>query len=157
VATVCTKLFMQTGADFAVFGEKDWQQFQVVRRVVRDLDLTVGIVGLPTVREADGLALSSRNRFLSPAERAVAPRLAMLMRQAADAMAGGAPVREALERATQALREAGFAPEYLALVEAESLRSIRALAPGQPARLIAAARLGTVRLLDNLAVRLAEP
>jgi pantoate--beta-alanine ligase len=80
VATVCAKLFGQTGADVAVFGEKDWQQLQVVRRMVRDLALPVRIVGVPTVREPDGLAMSSRNRFLSPAERALAPRLHAEMR-----------------------------------------------------------------------------
>ena len=85
VATVCTKLFLQTGADVAMFGEKDWQQVQVVRRVVRDLDLPIAIVGVPTLRESDGLALSSRNRFLTPAERRLAPRLAAALHSAAAA------------------------------------------------------------------------
>jgi pantoate--beta-alanine ligase len=83
VATVCTKLFLQTGADVAMFGEKDWQQFQVVRRMVRDLDMLLRIEGVATVREPDGLAMSSRNRFLAPAERALAPRLAAMMRDVA--------------------------------------------------------------------------
>jgi pantoate--beta-alanine ligase len=90
VATVCTKLFQQTGVDVAVFGEKDWQQLQVVRRVVADLDMTVQIAGYPTVREADGLAFSSRNMRLSPEERVLAPYLAQQMRRAIDAMADGA-------------------------------------------------------------------
>ena len=154
VATVCTKLFCQAGADVAVFGEKDWQQLQVVRRVVRDLDLPVRIVGVPTVREPDGLAMSSRNRFLAPAQRALAPRLHAEMRRAAAAIAGGAPVAEALDGAAGVLRLAGFGVDYFALVEAETLRPLDALPPssGGSARLLAAARLGTVRLLDNLPV-----
>lgn len=156
VATVCTKLFCQTGADVAVFGEKDWQQLQVVRRVARDLDLPIRIAGVPTVREPDGLAMSSRNRFLAPAERALAPRLHVEMRRAAEAMAGGVPVGEALDVAASGLRQAGFGVDYFALVEAETLRPLDALPPrvGGGARLLAAARLGTVRLLDNLPVPL---
>ncbi len=152
VATVCTKLFLQTGADLAVFGEKDWQQLQVVRRAVRDLNIPIGILGEPTVREADGLAMSSRNRFLSPEERALAPRLPALMRELATALADGEPAAPRLSEAGTALRGLGFEPDYLALVEAESLRPIPAVTPGQEARLIAAARLGTVRLLDNFPV-----
>ena len=153
VATVCAKLFCQTGADVAVFGEKDWQQLQVVRRVVRDLDLPVRIAGAATVREPDGLAMSSRNRFLSPAERALAPRLYEEMRQAAAAVAGGADVAEALAEAARRLADAGFGVDYFALVEAEAMRPLDALPPGgQAARVVAAARLGAIRLLDNLAV-----
>ena len=153
VATVCAKLFCQVGADVAVFGEKDWQQFQMVRRVARDLDLPVRIVGVPTVREPDGLAMSSRNRFLAPAERALAPRLHAEMRGAAAAIAGGAPVAEALAEAAAGLAVAGVGVDYFALVEAETMRPLDALPPPSAgaARLVAA-RLGTVRLLDNLAV-----
>jgi pantoate--beta-alanine ligase len=151
VATVCAKLFLQTGAEVALFGEKDWQQLQVVRRMVRDLDLPVRIEPVPTVREADGLALSSRNRFLTAEERARAPRLAASLREAAAALAARGPAAPVLAEATAALAAAGFAVDYFALVEAESLRPIEALGDG-PARLVAAARLGRVRLLDNIGV-----
>jgi pantoate--beta-alanine ligase len=154
VATVCAKLFGQTGADVAVFGEKDWQQLQVVRRVVRDLALPVRIVGVPTVREPDGLAMSSRNRFLSPPERALAPRLHAEMWRAAEAVAAGAPAAATVAGAAQELGRAGFGADYFAVVEAETMRPLEAWpAPdGGPARLVAAVRLGTVRLLDNLPV-----
>jgi pantoate--beta-alanine ligase len=145
VATVCTKLFGQTGADVAVFGEKDWQQLQVVRRVVADLALPVRIVGHATVREEDGLACSSRNQRLTAGQRALAPLLPRTMRDALAAIAGAAP-GPVLAAAEQRLAAAGFAPDYLALVEPETLR------PWQsgPGRLLAAARLGDVRLLDNM-------
>jgi pantoate--beta-alanine ligase len=152
VATVCTKLFLQTGADVAAFGEKDWQQLQVVRRAARDLDLRIRILPVETVREADGLALSSRNRFLSAGERALAPRLHAAMRRAADRIAGGAEAPATLAGEEAGLRAAGFAPDYLALVEVETLRPLAAMPAAGGARLIAAARLGTVRLLDNIPV-----
>lgn len=146
VATVCTKLFSQTGADVAVFGEKDWQQLQVVRRVVADLDLPIRILGHPTVREADGLACSSRNQRLTPEERALAPRLPAEMRRALGRIAAGERAGVALTEAVVALTDAGFAPDYLALVEPQTLRPWQ----GGPGRLLAAARLGEVRLLDNM-------
>lgn len=154
VATVCAKLFCQVGADVAVFGEKDWQQLQVVRRMARDFDLPVRVVGVPTVREPDGLAMSSRNRFLAPAARALAPRLHGEMRRAAAAITGGAPVAGALAGAAARLAGAGFGVDYFSLVEAETMRPLEALPPppGGSARLVAAARLGDVRLLDNLPV-----
>jgi pantoate--beta-alanine ligase len=152
VATVCTKLFCQVGAEVAVFGEKDWQQLQVVRRVVRDLGLPIRIAGVPTVREGDGLAMSSRNRFLAPAERSLAPRLFGEMRRAAEAIGAGAPVPEALAEGARALGAAGFGVDYLALVEGETMRALPELPPSGSARLVAAARLGSVRLLDNLPV-----
>ncbi|WP_135467804.1 pantoate--beta-alanine ligase [Crenalkalicoccus roseus] len=147
VATVCAKLFLQTGAAVAVFGEKDWQQLQVIRRMVTDLDLPVRIVGCPTVREADGLALSSRNRFLSAEERARAPALHAVLRRVAGELAAGALVEAALAAARTDLAAQGFAVDYLALVAPETLRPAATL----PGRLIAAARLGSVRLLDNIA------
>lgn len=153
VATVCAKLFHQTGADLAVFGEKDWQQLQVVRRMVADLDLPIRIIGHPTVREEDGLAFSSRNQRLSPAERALAPMLARCMRQAIAAMSGGAAPEATLAEAQEELQRAGFRPDYLALVEPETLRPWPAGRGGE-ARLLAAAGLGTVRLLDNMAASL---
>ncbi|WP_338661599.1 pantoate--beta-alanine ligase [Pararoseomonas sp. SCSIO 73927] len=149
VATVCTKLFQQTGAATAVFGEKDWQQLQVVRRVVADLDMPIRVVGHPTVREGDGLAFSSRNARLSSEERALAPILAREVRGAIAAMEGGEAPEPALEAALARLRAAGFAPDYLALVEPETLRPWPAGGAGE-ARLLAAARLGDVRLLDNM-------
>jgi pantoate--beta-alanine ligase len=146
VATVCTKLFGQTGADVAVFGEKDWQQLQVVRRVVADLDLPIAIIGHPTVREADGLACSSRNQRLTPDQRALAPMLPATMRDALARIAAGEQPGPVLTEAVAALSTAGFAPDYLSLVEAETLRPWHS----GPGRLLAAARLGDVRLLDNM-------
>lgn len=146
VATVCAKLFLQTGARVALFGEKDWQQLQVVRRMAADLDIPVRIIGCPTVREADGLAMSSRNRFLTAEERAKAPLLHAALQGAARALVAGGTAPDALAAARAALTADGFALDYLALVEPETLRETTAL----PGRLIAAARLGSVRLLDNI-------
>jgi pantoate--beta-alanine ligase len=148
VATVCTKLFSQTGADCAVFGEKDWQQLQVVTRVVADLDLPIRIIPHATVREADGLAMSSRNIRLSASERALAPLLPRMMRESLSRIAEGAPHEPVLLDAQDQLRAAGFAPDYLALVQPETLAPWH----GGPGRLLAAARLGDVRLLDNMAL-----
>ncbi|MFH5925051.1 pantoate--beta-alanine ligase [Roseomonas xinghualingensis] len=155
VATVCTKLFNQTGADVAVFGEKDWQQLQVVRRVAADLDMRIRIIGHPTVREEDGLAFSSRNQRLSPEQRALAPLLPRTMEEAIAAMAQGAAPDTVLPEATARLRAAGFVPDYLALVEPATLRPWPHGASGE-ARLLAAAGLGDVRLLDNMAAFLPE-
>jgi pantoate--beta-alanine ligase len=149
VATVCAKLFGQVRPDRAYFGEKDWQQLQVVTRMVADLLLPLEIVGVETVREADGLAMSSRNRFLTSAERALAPTLYSTLQSTVRAVAeGGAPVADALMRARNELGDAGFGVDYLALVDGSGLAQIDTVSPG--ARLIAAARLGVVRLLDNI-------
>ncbi|MFC3125332.1 pantoate--beta-alanine ligase [Pseudoroseomonas globiformis] len=153
VATVCTKLFHQTGADLAVFGEKDWQQLQVVRRAVADLDMPVRIVGHPTVREEDGLAFSSRNARLSPPERALAPVLAQEMGGVIGRMAEGAAPGAILAATGARLAAAGLVPDYLALVEPDTMRPWPEGRRGE-ARLLAAARLGDVRLLDNMAARL---
>ncbi|HEX3573602.1 MAG TPA: pantoate--beta-alanine ligase [Rhodopila sp.] len=150
VATVCAKLFGQVRPDRAYFGEKDWQQLQVVTRMVADLLLPLEIVGVATVREADGLAMSSRNRFLSAAERAVAPVLYATLRAAAAAIGGGTAVAEAVASARAALSGAGFGVDYLALVDGAGLAPVDARMPA--ARLIVAARLGSVRLLDNIGV-----
>lgn len=150
VATVCAKLFGQVRPDRAYFGEKDWQQLQVVKRMVADLLLPLEIVGIETVREPDGLAMSSRNRFLTPPDRALAPVLYRSLRTVAERLRGGAPAGAVLEDATAALTEQSFAVNYLALVDGPTLASIDAAIPG--ARLIAAARLGSVRLLDNVGV-----
>ena len=146
MATVVAKLFGQVRPDAAFFGEKDWQQLQVIRQVVRDLDMPIRIIGCPTVREADGLAMSSRNRFLDPAARSQARALPGAMQAAITAMARGTPAATALAAARAGLTAAGFALDYLALVEPETLREVAA----PPGRLIAAARLGGVRLLDNM-------
>jgi len=151
VATVCAKLFLQTGADIAAFGEKDWQQLQVVRRMARDLDIPIHIEAVPTIREADGLAMSSRNRFLSAAERATAPLLHQIMQDVARAIVAGGAVAQVLAEGEARLTAAGFAPDYLALVAAETLEPL-AQTTTTPMRLLAAARLGSVRLLDNMAV-----
>jgi pantoate--beta-alanine ligase len=150
VATVCAKLFGQVQPDRAYFGEKDWQQLQVVQRMVDDLLLPLEIVGVETVREGDGVAMSSRNRFLSPAERVVAPVLYATLREIARVVAGGSLAAEAVATARGSLAAAGFGVDYLALVDGPSLAPIDVSQPG--ARLIAAARLGSVRLLDNLGV-----
>ena len=149
VATVCAKLFGQVRPDRAYFGEKDWQQLQVVGRMVADLQLPLEIIGVETVRETDGLALSSRNRFLSAAERTVAPRLHEVMQTIAHALAARDDDTErALTSGRDDLAAAGFATDYLALVDGPSLQALSSIRPG--ARLIAAARLGSVRLIDNI-------
>ncbi|MCB9959197.1 MAG: pantoate--beta-alanine ligase [Rhodospirillaceae bacterium] len=151
VATVVTKLLVQTLADIAFFGEKDFQQLHVIRRLVRDLDLPVEIVGCPIVREADGLALSSRNAHLSPAERRIAPHLSATLFKAAERIAEGAPVGSQLAAGRAALLGAGFRDvEYLELRAAEDLQPLPRL--DRPARLLAAAWLGHTRLIDNVAV-----
>ncbi len=151
VATVVTKLFGMTLADRAYFGEKDWQQLQVVRRLVADLNLPVEIVGCPTIREADNLARSSRNVRLSPEARAIASALPREMAKAAQAMRAGAPVHLSLDAAKAALLAAGFDEvEYIDLCDAETLLWIDELSG--PGRLLAAAWVGGVRLIDNIAV-----
>ena len=151
VATVVAKLFLQTGADIAVFGEKDFQQLHVVRRMAADLDIPVKILPMPTVREADGLAMSSRNARLSPEVRAVAPAMAAALFAAASAISAGKPFAKTLERAIRSMTEAGFsAPEYLELRDEATLAPVTSAA--KPARLICAAWLGGVRLIDNVPV-----
>jgi pantoate--beta-alanine ligase len=151
VATVCAKLFLQTSADIAAFGEKDWQQLQVVTRMARDLDIPILIQPVPTMREADGLAMSSRNRFLSAEERATAPILYQVMQHVAREISAGGAVPSILAAGQARLVAAGFAPDYLALVVAETLEPLTQKSAA-PMRLLAAAKLGTVRLLDNMAV-----
>lgn len=148
VATVCAKLFGQVRPDRAYFGEKDWQQLQVVHRLVADLHLPLEIIGVPTVREPDGLALSSRNRFLTEQERATAPLLYGVLNALARALATGSQADAALADARAELSNAGFAMDYLALVDGVTMRTLQMVRPGS--RLIAAARLGSVRLIDNL-------
>ncbi|RWI63625.1 MAG: pantoate--beta-alanine ligase [Mesorhizobium sp.] len=149
VATVVAKLFLQTGADFAFFGEKDFQQLHVVRRMARDLDIPVEIVACPTVREEDGLAMSSRNARLSPPERQVAPRIAAILFDAAARIGGGAPIDATLDEARSAIAAAGYARiEYLELRAEEDLAPMHTL--DRPGRLLVAAWLGETRLIDNV-------
>jgi pantoate--beta-alanine ligase len=149
VATVCAKLFGQVRADRAYFGEKDWQQLQVVRRMVDDLHLPLSIVPVVTVRETDGLALSSRNRFLTESERALAPTLYAVLTTTARLLADGRGAAGPLHEARVRLTNAGFDVNYIALVDGPTLVDIPCTRPG--ARLIAAAGIGSVRLLDNVA------
>lgn len=149
VATVVSKLLNQCRPDVAIFGEKDYQQLLVVRRLTEDLALTPTIVPVPTLREADGLAMSSRNRRLSPSGRALAPTLHATMRDIGARIAGGADPAPLLAEGAAALTRAGFGPiDYLELRHAETL----APAQAAPARLFAAAYLDGVRLIDNIAV-----
>jgi pantoate--beta-alanine ligase len=151
VATVVAKLFLQTGADSAFFGEKDFQQLHVVRRMARDLDIPIKIIGCPTVREPDGLALSSRNIRLSAEEQAVAPELAAILNAAAQSLSTGVEALPVLKAAEKGILAAGFGEvEYLELrSEADLAPLVRA---DRPARLLAAAWLGQTRLIDNFAV-----
>ena len=151
VATVVNKLFMQALPDRAYFGEKDYQQLQVIRRMVRDLDIPVQVVGVPTVRENDGLAMSSRNWYLTPGERAIAPLLHQTLQETAAAAAAGEPCADATARGRAALASAGFARvDYLAICDAETLAPLERV--DGPARALVAAVLGSTRLIDNIPV-----
>jgi pantoate--beta-alanine ligase len=153
VATVVAKLLLQCGADLAVFGEKDYQQLQVIRRLVRDLDIPVEILGGPTARAEDGLALSSRNAYLNAAERQAAPELHRALAEAADQVRAGRPVAEAEGQAIARLQAAGFA--RVDYVEVRGAEDLARLGPGRimpPARILGAAVLGRTRLIDNLPV-----
>lgn len=155
VATVVTKLLLQTDANWSFFGEKDYQQLQVVRRLATDLDLRTEIVGCPTVREGDGLAMSSRNLRLGEDAREMAPVIGRVMGHAAEAIAQGGNVAQTLETARRALRDAGFGTvDYLELRSDPDLRLMdRADRPG---RLFIAVWLNGVRLIDNLPVGVAQ-
>jgi pantoate--beta-alanine ligase len=153
VATVVTKLLLQCGPDVAVFGEKDYQQLQVIRRLVRDLDIPVEVLGGETARATDGLALSSRNAYLSAQERPVAGRLNAVLREAVARLHAGDPVSTVEADAVRALLEAGF--HKVDYVEVRGAHDLARLGPGAvegPARILAAAHLGRTRLIDNLAV-----
>jgi len=151
VATVVAKLFTQIQPDFALFGEKDYQQLCVVTQMAKDLDLSVKIVGVPTVREADGLALSSRNAYLTDSERTVAPQLYRVLKTAAADIKGGAPIESVLTAGRAKIQLAGFALDYLEARHAHSLVPAIARKDG-PIRLLVAARIGKTRLIDNIAV-----
>jgi len=151
VATVVAKLFLQVTPDVAIFGQKDYQQLRVVTQMARDLDLPLKVVGIPTVRERDGLALSSRNAYLSEAERAAAPTLARVLNACAGRIQRREPVEMVLEEGRAELGRSGFAVDYLEARHALTLAPVASLKDG-PIRLLVAAKLGTTRLIDNLAV-----
>ena len=151
VATVVMKLFNQVRPDVAVFGEKDYQQLAVIHAMARDFDMAIDIVGLPTVRESDGLALSSRNAYLTAEERLVAPKLHMLLKRVRDLVRAGEDSGRAIDGACSELIEAGFDKvDYLALRDADTLQTLTA--DSRNGRLLAAVWLGTTRLIDNISV-----
>lgn len=151
VATVVAKLLLQALPDVALFGEKDYQQLQVVMRLARDLDLPVQIVGVPTVREPDGLAMSSRNVYLSTADRATATILHRALSDAAERIARDGKVEAAVEEARAVISAAGFHLDYIEARHAETLAPINGADDG-PIRLLVAARIGATRLIDNVSV-----
>ncbi len=151
VATVVAKLFTQTAPDFALFGEKDYQQLRVVTQMAKDLDLAVKVIGVPTVREGDGLALSSRNAYLSAAERAVAPTLYRVLKASAARIKKGEPIARVLDDGGSEIARAGFALDYLEARHALTLAPIVSRKDG-PIRLLVAAKIGKTRLIDNIAV-----
>lgn len=151
VATVVAKLFTQVTPDLALFGQKDYQQLRVVTQMAADLDLPVKVVGIPTVRERDGLALSSRNAYLSAEERARAPALYRVLKESAARIKRGEPPSRALSDGAAAIMRAGFALDYLEAREARTLAPASSHQDGQ-IRLLVAARIGKTRLIDNIAV-----
>lgn len=150
VATVVSKLLLQCGPDLAIFGEKDYQQLLVIKRMVRDLNIPVEIVGGPIVRERDGLALSSRNAYLSPAERKIAPLLHQTIAEVAADLAQGRGADDAAEAGRFKLEAAGFRVNYVAVRDPETLKPLHG--PVKQARVLAAAYLGKTRLIDNVPV-----
>jgi pantoate--beta-alanine ligase len=151
VATVVAKLLLQAMPDVAIFGEKDWQQLAVIRQMVRDLMIPAHILGAPTLRAADGLALSSRNMYLSKDERLRAPEIQAALQAATADIRGGTSADQAAARAHAHLSDLGFDVDYIAARHAQTLLPIRKLPEG-PIRLLAAARLGKTRLIDNIGV-----
>ena len=151
VATVVGKLFTQCRPDFAIFGEKDFQQLRVVTQMARDLDLGVKVIGSKTVRERDGLAMSSRNVYLSTEERRAAPELYRTMKECAKRLRGGEAIEPVMERGAKQITNAGFNVDYLEVRHAETLAPITSIKDG-PLRMLVAARLGATRLIDNIAV-----
>jgi pantoate--beta-alanine ligase len=151
VATVVAKLFLQTAPNFAMFGEKDYQQLSVVTQLAKDLDLDLKVIGVPTVREPDGLALSSRNAYLSPAERAVAPTLYRVLNASAARIKAGDPIARVLDDGCSEIVRAGFALDYLEARQALTLAPVDTHRHHQ-IRLLVAAKIGKTRLIDNLGV-----
>jgi pantoate--beta-alanine ligase len=148
VATVVAKLFLQCRPNVAIFGQKDFQQLKVVTRLARDFDLRLKVIGAPIVREPDGLAMSSRNAYLTPAERAVAPVLHRTLKDCAGRISAGSPIARVLANGRKTISAAGFVLDYLEARDAETLAPVRAHSDG-PIRLLVAARLGKTRLIDN--------
>jgi pantoate--beta-alanine ligase len=151
VATVCAKLFIQTAPDFALFGEKDYQQLCMIRQMVADFDIPLKIIAVPTVREKDGLALSSRNAYLSAGERSAAPVLYRVLKQSAGRIRAGEAIAPVLEDGRREIKRGGFALDYLEARHAQTLAPIAARKDG-PIRLLVAATIGKTRLIDNAAV-----
>jgi pantoate--beta-alanine ligase len=152
VATICAKLFIQAMPDIAVFGEKDYQQVKVVTRMACDLDLPLRIVPAPTVREPDGLAMSSRNRYLSPEHRAAAATLLAALQACAAAIRAQASIQQATGEAIGRLTDAGFSVDYLEARDAETLAMPESDRDSDNLRLLVAARIGSTRLIDNIPV-----
>jgi pantoate--beta-alanine ligase len=150
VTTIVAKLFVQASCDYAMFGEKDYQQLKVVTRMALDLDVPTKIIPVPTVREPDGLAMSSRNAYLSHEDRERAPLLHRALSEAAETIRAGTPSGKAAAAAQRRLADAGFRVDYVAARNAETLAELRV--PGEPVRLLAAAWLGDTRLIDNVGV-----
>jgi pantoate--beta-alanine ligase len=148
VATVVAKLFLQCRPDFAIFGEKDFQQLKVITRLARDFDLRLKVIGAPIVREPDGLAMSSRNAYLTPAERPVAPVLHRTLQDCARRISAGSPLERVLADGRKTIAAAGFVLDYLEARHADTLAPVRARGD-EPIRLLVAARLGKTRLIDN--------
>jgi pantoate--beta-alanine ligase len=151
VATVCSKLFTQVQPDFAMFGEKDYQQLRVITQVVQDLNLTPKIIGVATVREKDGLAMSSRNTYLAADERRTAPLLYKTLKSSARRIKAGESIEAVLNAGRDDIRQAGFALDYLEARHAQTLQPVTSRADG-PIRLLVAAKIGKTRLIDNVAV-----
>jgi pantoate--beta-alanine ligase len=151
VATVVGKLFTQCRPDFALFGEKDFQQLRVVTQMARDLDLGVKVIGSKTVRERDGLAMSSRNVYLSEDERRAAPELFRAMKETAALLRDGTELPAALAAGSEIIQRAGFALDYYEVRHAETLKPVTSIDDG-PLRILVAAKIGTTRLIDNMAV-----
>jgi pantoate--beta-alanine ligase len=151
VATVVCKLFTQVTPHYAMFGEKDYQQLRVVTRMAQDLNLSPQVIGLKTVRERDGLALSSRNVYLSESERAAAPTLYRVLRASAKLIKAGDPIKAVLKTGREEIEDAGFKVDYLEARHALSLEPVTLRKEG-PIRLLVAAKIGKTRLIDNIAV-----
>jgi pantoate--beta-alanine ligase len=151
VATVVAKLFTQTSPDFAMFGEKDYQQLCVVTQMTKDLDLPLKVIAVPTVREGDGLALSSRNAYLTPGERKVAPTLYRVLKASAKRIKQGEPIEMVMEEGQAEIARAGFAVDYLEARHAVTLAPVSSRKDA-PIRLLVAAKIGKTRLIDNLGV-----
>jgi pantoate--beta-alanine ligase len=152
VATVVSKLFTQIRPDFAMFGEKDYQQLRVIARMARDLDLGVKVVGSQTVRERDGLAMSSRNVYLSPDQRRAAPQLYRAMKESAARLRAGDDIQAAMAAGAALVAGAGFTIDYFEVRQADNLAPVASVDDG-PMRILVAARIGKTRLIDNIAVR----